>query len=158
MFAARVMPPRPAPAQCTRRPVGGLHLRRLQHPRSALLWLQALTWDNIETVLEQYHDKGRTDLTVVVFGKQGVGVSSTVNALLGERMFDVRPALQLRPSAEPHASVQLRKRGSTLLRIVHTHWLLAVRPASEFTVLAASLPARKTRVSVPAGTPLRKLH
>ena len=91
------------------------------------MWLQAPTWQAIQEEIERYGDAGRKELTVVVIGKQGVGVSSTVNALLGERLYDVRPTLQLRPGQEPHASLQLRKHESFLLRVVHTHWLLGVR-------------------------------
>jgi predicted GTPase len=53
---------------------------------------QAATWTAVQGVLAGLERSSRKELTVLVMGKAGSGVSSTANALLGNPEFDVRPA------------------------------------------------------------------
>jgi hypothetical protein len=91
--------------------------------------LQAATWRRIEPIIQRLQDDGRSEITVLVMGKPGTGVSSTVNAILGERVYDVRPSFGIRPPPDAKlAELSLRKHDDFMLRIVHTRWLInAVR-------------------------------
>jgi Fe-S cluster assembly ATPase SufC len=50
------------------------------------------TWQAVQGVLANLERESRKELTVLVMGKPGSGVSSTANALLGHPEYDVRPA------------------------------------------------------------------
>ena len=109
--------------------------------------IQGATWDRIEPIIHRMKQAGKNELTVLVMGKPGSGVSSTVNALLGERTYDVRPSLGIRPSPEVKlAELSLRTHDGFLLRIVHTRWLVnSVRCCCVRCPPACILPECHTR-------------
>jgi septin family protein len=97
-----------------------------------VLVLQRVTWERVEGALNKLREADKRDLTVLVVGRPGVGVSSTCNALLGQNTCRVQAfVLPHHAQSASQADLHMRQHGELLLRVVHTDRpLRQVRPTA----------------------------